>query len=201
LRALPAPYGRLTLQALVDFFFQDIEDRLRALLGPKISERTITGYMKEYRELWNGSTFALDVGSVWRNCFDARGWDLGGIRGDDGEPVSNTGSTPTLTPTSPSTLPLGDYATGPSTGGTPVKRLDAELIDMPLHIYTFVAYLRRELERLENIPDETIIEEMDVGQWGKMEGAESGDDVKREPISKAEMEKWTKVWEEIGTYR
>jgi cytochrome b pre-mRNA-processing protein 3 len=167
--------------------------------------------MKEYRELWNGSTLALDIGlvggdwemagAVWRNCFDARGWDLGGTRGEDGQLISphDSSSLASTTPPSPSPSPLGGHAGGPST--VSVKPSENALPEIPIHVYSFVAYLRRELKRLEDIPDEVVIREMDVGEWGKMEGTGCGDDVKNAPISKAELERWTKAWEEIGSYR
>jgi cytochrome b pre-mRNA-processing protein 3 len=167
--------------------------------------------MKEYRELWNGSTLALDIGlvggdwelagAVWRNCFDARGWDLGGTIGEDGKLVSSPGSSsdaPTSMPTPIS--PLGGQASGTSNRATSEQNPDKALTDIPIHVYTFVAYLRRELKRLEDIPDEMIIQEMNIGEWGRMQGTVYGDDIANTPITKAELERWTKTWEEIGSY-
>ena len=210
MRALPPPYGRLSQQALIDFFFQDIEDRLRSLLGPRTSERTIKSYMQEYKELWNGSTLALDIGlvggdwelsgAVWRNCFDAKGWDLGGIRGEDGELVStpSTPQQPVSSPESSGTRALGDVST---VGATTAQKGDKALTEIPLQVYTFVGYLRRELKRLEDVPDEMIIQEMDFGEWGRMDGTGSGDAVPNSPITQAERESWVKVWDGIGSYR
>lgn len=168
--------------------------------------------MQEYKELWNGSTAALDIGlvggdwelggAVWRNCFDARGWDLGGIRGEDGELV--TTPSPVSQPASSSTPPsLESRALGnvTSVGATSSQKADKTLMEIPMHIYTFVGYLRRELKRLEDIPDEAIIQEMDFGEWGRMDGSGSGDAVPNSPISQAEKERWLQVWNSIGNYR
>jgi hypothetical protein len=180
------------LQALIDFFFQDVEDRLRGLLGPRTSERAITSYMKEYRDLWNGSQFSLDVGlvggdwelagAVWRNLFDAKGWDLGGKRDEDGELVD--------VPT-PNTSPL---RSNPQEAG---KEMD--LKEVPYQVYTIVAFLRRELKRLEQAPDENIIHNGDIGEWGGI--FSKADDVRETPITQDELVTWKKWSEENGTYR
>lgn len=45
-RALPASHGRHFVQGLIDHFFFDVEDRLRAVLGKKTPERLVTRNMK-----------------------------------------------------------------------------------------------------------------------------------------------------------
>jgi cytochrome b pre-mRNA-processing protein 3 len=46
LRSLPPSHGRPFVQALIDNFFLDVEDRLRAVLGKKAPERLVTRHMK-----------------------------------------------------------------------------------------------------------------------------------------------------------
>jgi len=46
LRALPPSHGRAFIQGLIDHFFLDVEDRLRAVLGKKAPERLVTRQMK-----------------------------------------------------------------------------------------------------------------------------------------------------------
>ncbi|KIM19756.1 hypothetical protein M408DRAFT_30953 [Serendipita vermifera MAFF 305830] len=164
--------------------------------------------MQEYKELWNGSTLALDIGlvggdwelggAVWRNCFDAKGWDLGGIRGEDGEPVSTPAPESTQSPVSPDARALGSI---PSVGAASAQKGDKSLAEIPLHVYTLVGYIRRELKRLEEIPDEAIVNDMEFGEWGRMDGVGSGDEVSNAPISQSEKERWSKLWNEIGSYR
>ncbi|KAG8817129.1 Protein cbp3, mitochondrial [Serendipita sp. 411] len=196
-RALPPPHGKYILQAFVDFFFQDIEDRLRALLGPRISERTITSYMKEYRDLWNGSQLALDIGlvggdwelagAIWRNLFDAKGWDLGGKESDKSQIADTSPRQPSLPP-----LNAHDLVEEPRLPQT---------VDMPQNIYTLVAYLRHELKRLEEVSDEDIILKGDTGPWGPMNEAQGRDSVNHGSISPKEFERWRKFTDEIGKYR
>lgn len=156
--------------------------------------------MREYKELWNGGQVALDVGlvggdwelagAVWRNLWDAKGWDLNGIRGEDGALLSPSPSSPEPVP--PSTSPTH----------TPSSTTQAAtLVEVPLHIYTLTAYLRRELKRLEDIPDELIISEGNIGTWGRIEGKEYGDDIPSGPIEERERRGWEKRDEERGIYR
>ncbi|PVG01432.1 hypothetical protein CPB86DRAFT_795110 [Serendipita vermifera] len=204
LRALPSPYGKYMLQALVNFFFQDIEDRLRALLGPRTSERTIVSYMKEYRELWNGSQLSLDIGlvggdwelagAIWRNIFDAKGWDLGG-KPDEAEDTIGPHSASHPLKDSPVTQTMGGGLSNASVGD------GSTLTEIPYHVYHFVAYLRRELKRLEAIPDEEIIQTGSIGIWGRMDGLGSGDEVPETKLTPKEVETWEKMSEEAGTYR
>src|SRR5882762_6008384 len=92
LRALPSPHGNYFVQALIDHFFLDVEDRIRAVLQPglvsepytvksefysvpkintgngkpirRAPERLVTQQMKIFREQWNGMGLALDLGLV-----------------------------------------------------------------------------------------------------------------------------------------
>jgi cytochrome b pre-mRNA-processing protein 3 len=92
LRALPEPHGRHYVQALIDHFFLDIEDRIRAILQPNMSptppytftsdfyinpnipkdgklkrgsrapERLVTRQMKIFKEQWMGMGMSFDLG-------------------------------------------------------------------------------------------------------------------------------------------
>ena len=60
LRALPTPHGTNYVQGLIDHFFLDVEDRIRAALSKKAPERVVTRQMKIFREQWNGLGLTLD---------------------------------------------------------------------------------------------------------------------------------------------
>ncbi|THU98564.1 hypothetical protein K435DRAFT_777441 [Dendrothele bispora CBS 962.96] len=92
LRALPQPHGKFHVQFLIDHFFLDIEDRIRAILQPAVPptppytfsssfyvnpnvpkdgklkrgsrapERLITRQMKIFREQWMGMGMSFDLG-------------------------------------------------------------------------------------------------------------------------------------------
>ncbi|KAI0341161.1 hypothetical protein BDW22DRAFT_1333293 [Trametopsis cervina] len=92
LRALPEPLGKYYIQGLLDHFFIDVEERVRAVLQPstrpKLSEtdsgvtefytisysdkqpkgnapeRLVTRQMKIFREQWAGLGMSLDLGLV-----------------------------------------------------------------------------------------------------------------------------------------
>ncbi|KAJ8091834.1 Serine carboxypeptidase 3 [Marasmius tenuissimus] len=94
LRALPDPHGKHYVQSLVDHFFLDIEDRIRAILQPSIPpippytsftsfyvnpnipadgklkrgsrapERLVTRQMKIFKEQWMGMGMSFDLGLV-----------------------------------------------------------------------------------------------------------------------------------------
>ncbi|KAJ3730568.1 hypothetical protein C8R42DRAFT_715239 [Lentinula raphanica] len=94
LRALPEPHGRFYVQFLLDHFFLDIEDRIRAILQPAIPprdpytfftpfyinpnipkdgklkrgsrapERLVTRQMKIFKEQWMGMGMWFDYGLV-----------------------------------------------------------------------------------------------------------------------------------------
>ncbi|KAK7036742.1 Serine carboxypeptidase 3 [Paramarasmius palmivorus] len=91
-RALPPPYGKMYVQALVDHFFLDTEHRIRAILQPHVPplppytfhpefyvnpnipadgkikrgmrapERLVSRQMKIFKEQWMGMTLSLDLG-------------------------------------------------------------------------------------------------------------------------------------------
>ncbi|KAI0683296.1 hypothetical protein BC835DRAFT_1296409 [Cytidiella melzeri] len=109
LRNLPEPHGKYYIQALLDHFFIDVEERVRAVLQPSTRrtvpststtefytishsdkqprgnapERLVTRQMKILKEQWAGMGMAFDLGlvrgdaemasAVWRNFLGARG--------------------------------------------------------------------------------------------------------------------------------
>jgi len=119
---------------------------MRAVLGEKVSERVIRGYMKEMRDQWAGSGASYDLGLVdgdqelagalWRNIFAARGASVAAHGKGNGE-----------------------------VGQKPEDALDA---DLPSLVLLFVAHLRREAKRLEQISDEDVLAGK-VGHFGLIE--------------------------------
>ncbi|KAI9066929.1 hypothetical protein FKP32DRAFT_1589109 [Trametes sanguinea] len=119
LRALPPPHGQHFVQGLIDHFFLDVEDRVRAVLQPvgekslapaqnlapytrrtdfyaiangksrssrargRAPESLVTRQMKIFKEQWAGMGMSFDLGlvrsdselaaAVWRNLLGARG--------------------------------------------------------------------------------------------------------------------------------
>ncbi|KAJ7232787.1 hypothetical protein B0H12DRAFT_1028863 [Mycena haematopus] len=93
-RALPAEYGRRYADCLVDHFFQDTEDRIRAIMQPshdykpyiftstfyinpnapkttdkkerlsRAPDRLVTQQLKIFKEQWTGFALSLDLGLV-----------------------------------------------------------------------------------------------------------------------------------------
>ncbi|KAF8753816.1 Ribosomal protein S3 [Rhizoctonia solani] len=82
LRALPPDDSRTYQAELINHFFLDIEHRMRAVLGPKVPERIVKGYLNEMRDQWRGGGVAFDLGiidtdatlagMIWRNLFASR---------------------------------------------------------------------------------------------------------------------------------
>ncbi|CAE7176441.1 unnamed protein product [Rhizoctonia solani] len=139
LRALPPDISRSYQAELVNHFFLDIEHRMRAVLGPKVPERIVTGYMNEMRDQWRGGGVAFDLGiidsdatlagMIWRNLFASRG------------------------------------APKQETQETKLVFANAQEIELPSTLYKFVTYVRREAKRLEEISDEDLRLGR-IGEWG-----------------------------------
>jgi cytochrome b pre-mRNA-processing protein 3 len=151
LRTLPPSHGRVYVQELINHFFLGVEDRMRAVLGPKAPDRVVRSYMKEMRDQWAGVGMALDMSlvvgdrelaaTIWRNVFGAR---TGGRAETSAE--SKEGSAPAVVDAD----------------------ADAKVAEQ---LYYFVAYLRREAKRLEMISDEDVIAGR-VGEFGKFKAEE-----------------------------
>ncbi|KAG9097345.1 Protein cbp3, mitochondrial [Ceratobasidium sp. UAMH 11750] len=148
LRALPPDLSRAYQAELVNHFFLDIEHRMRAVLGPKVPERLVKGYMKEMRDQWRGGGVAFDLGIVgsdatlagmiWRNLFASRG----------------------ALPPTPESQPGSESARSRK-----LVIASAEAIALPPILYQCVGYVRREMARLEAIPDKEVAYGR-IGEWG-----------------------------------
>ncbi|KAF8579279.1 hypothetical protein K439DRAFT_1394760 [Ramaria rubella] len=187
LRALPPSHGRPFVQALIDHFFFDVEDRLRTVLGKKAPERLVTRHMKIFREQWAGLGIACDIAlltgdkdmasAMWRNLLGARG--ARGIAYPDS--FSNMeNSTKEIPPseTLPSAPPT--KAEDPSSGG--VTDFEGPAIDKyvmyPQLMLILTSYIRRELVRIERVSDITILGGVGKGMRESVFGPEPGTDFK-----------------------
>ncbi|KAI0653453.1 hypothetical protein C8Q70DRAFT_1035488 [Cubamyces menziesii] len=224
LRALPTPHGQNYVQGLIDHFFIDIEDRVRAVLQPvspgslappqnlapytsrsdfyrianamskknakgRTPESLVTRQMKIFKEQWAGMGMSFDLGlvrsdaelaaAVWRNLLGARG--ARGIAYPD--------------PDGASADPLAHFRRAVNIAGGSVEKLsrleknrgalEAEerrddgsgvhdfppaeadkYVAYPETMATIVEYVRRELVRLERVPDELIIGKGIIGTEG-----------------------------------
>jgi len=211
LRALPPPHGMNHLQALIDHFFLDVEDRVRAILQPaspdsaatpasvtnpytapshfytianpdrkrpkgRAPERLVGQQMKIFKEQWAGMGMSFDV-SLLRGDADmaAVAWrNLLGGRGARGIVYPTDGQDPSKPYFRRSVNLIGGEV-------EKVKKLDERGLEVEearddgsgVHDYApneadkyvaypelmaaLVAYLRRELVRLQEIPDKEII--------------------------------------------
>ncbi|QRV80593.1 ubiquinol-cytochrome C chaperone domain-containing protein [Ceratobasidium sp. AG-Ba] len=151
LRALPPDLAKSYQAELINHFFLDIEHRMRTVLGDKVPERIVKGYMKEMRDQWRGGGVAFDLGIVgsdatlagmiWRNLFASRG----------AVPVA-------ASPNSTSSAPVSE-------GSRKLVIASAEDAALPPVLYQFVGFVRREMARLEAIPDKDIAYGR-IGEWG-----------------------------------
>ncbi|KDN34905.1 hypothetical protein RSAG8_12045, partial [Rhizoctonia solani AG-8 WAC10335] len=151
LRALPPDISRSYQAELVNHFFLDIEHRMRAVLGPKVPERIVKGYMKEMRDQWHGGGIAFDLGiidtdatlagMIWRNLFASRGAPL-----------------------------------PPKEGEKRLVLAAAQEIELPSTLYKFVVHVRREIQRLEGISDEDV-KLGRIGEWGTVSSVQAPEGV------------------------
>ncbi|KAG8725205.1 Protein cbp3, mitochondrial [Ceratobasidium sp. 395] len=161
LRALPPSVSKAYQAELINHFFLDIEHRMRAVLGPKVPERIVRGYMKEMRDQWRGGGAAFDLGiagpdatlagMIWRNLFASRG-------------------------ALPSTPQPDD------SGKRKLVIAGAEDAALPPILYQFVGYARREIARLEAIPDKEVAYGR-IGDWGTVSSI-------RVPTGEADFAAW-----------
>lgn len=217
LRALPDPLGKHYVQALIDHFFYDVEDRIRTVLQPTVRlpprvappavtygretlpevvpsfytlpnrdnlpkgnapERLVTRQMKIMREQWAGMGMSFDLGlvrgdadmaaAVWRNLLGARG-----ARGIV-YPTSPQAGTPEKPYFRRSVNLVGgeidkvskldkegleaEEARDDGSGVHDFVPTEAGLyVEYPELMADIIAYCRRELVRLEKIPDEIVM--------------------------------------------
>jgi cytochrome b pre-mRNA-processing protein 3 len=177
-RALPTTHGRTYDQELINHFFLDVEDRMRAALAHKAPERIVKGYMKEMRDQWAGATFAFDLGLVgsdaelsgalWRNVFasrgllEARGEVIGKPGKSSGPRAVDSSDNDNVAANNPNEV---EESSSSFTGN---KLSDSALADLPFHLYVFTAYVRREIKRLESLSDEQVLAGY-IDPFGSME--------------------------------
>ncbi|SCV71136.1 BQ2448_2724 [Microbotryum intermedium] len=181
-RSLPPPLGRVYVQELINHFFIDVELRIR---GPYAvtQSKLIKGYMKDMLEQYHGSCAAYDEGlisndavlaaALWRNVFGA-GW--GGVGGVKGKRAPKTGEVPKLGPNpnpfavDPVQIKVLKKDQSPSevfTTDSPIvdpKRVeqtplypDDPDLEFAISLEKMVRYIRREVMRMERLPDQTVI--------------------------------------------
>ncbi|KAL6303177.1 hypothetical protein BKA93DRAFT_789622 [Sparassis latifolia] len=217
LRALPPPHGMNHIQALIDHFFLDIEDRVRAVLQPaspassvpttpysqgpytpttefytianadaqtekraRAPERLVTTQMKIFREQWAGMGLSFDVGllrgdaemagAIWRNFLGARG-ARGIVYPSAGEEKPFFRRTVNLAGGEVEKVRGPLEAEEARDDGSGVHDYAPTEVDKyvayPELMAALVAYIRRELMRLERIPDAQILGPGVVGRDGE----------------------------------
>ncbi|KAF8516228.1 ubiquinol-cytochrome C chaperone-domain-containing protein [Gautieria morchelliformis] len=206
LRSLPPSHGRPFVQALIDNFFFDVEDRLRAVLGKKAPERLVTRHMKIFREQWAGLGLACDAAlitgdkdmasAMWRNLMGARG-----ARGIAYPTLSTTPVGTSETHSHASNPRVGSSSQppakseDPSTGG--VADFEGSAIDRyvmyPELLLVLTSYLRRELVRLEQVSDTTILGGKGRGMRESVFGPDPGTDLAAATIDLREAFKFGSV--------
>lgn len=142
------------VQETINHFFLDAEYRLRAVYGPKCPERIIKRQMVDLRDQWNGSNAAYDLAvmtgdtelaaAIWRNVFAARGEKA---YKEANLPVEERDAL----------IEKRRKANDPEADGAPLE-------DIPNLVFQFVAHIRREMQRLEGVPDGEVI----AGRVGKI---------------------------------
>ncbi|CCL98381.1 uncharacterized protein FIBRA_00376 [Fibroporia radiculosa] len=218
LRALPPPHGMNHIQALIDHFFLDVEDRVRAVLQPatpdamvsisphgpyttpsafyvvanggkprpkgKAPEMLVSKQMKIFKEQWAGMGMSFDVSLlrgdadmaavIWRNLLGGRG--ARGIVYPSDEGTSSTqphfrrsvnlvgGEVEKVKKIAKRGLEL-EEARDDGSGVHDYLPSEADkYVAYPELMVALVSYIRRELVRLQNIPDEVV---MGAGVTGK----------------------------------
>lgn len=156
-RSLPRPYGRLYIQELINHFWLDAEYRLRTVYGPKCPERIIKDQMLDLRDQYNGSTASYDVAlvgsdmdlatAIWRNVFAARGEKAYKEQDLPEEERERR-------------IAERQKENDPEADGAPFE-------DIPRLLHMYVAHLRRELKRLENLSDKDVLQGA-LGKWGRV---------------------------------
>lgn len=179
-RSMKAPLGKYYLQEFINHSFLDTEDRIR---GPqnKITKGTlIKNYMKILLHQHRGFQTVLDwaishqpelnqsdqflAGVIWRNLFGAAwGRGMGGVKGifDSNEEPSVNSTTPhQLSPSTPSASPPSSPSstTAAIDDGEPEQSHSLENdLKFPQTLERLVIFIRKELVRLDQVSDKTII--------------------------------------------
>ncbi|KAL1937292.1 hypothetical protein VTO73DRAFT_13856 [Trametes versicolor] len=218
LRALPAPHGTNYVQGLIDHFFIDVEDRVRAVLQPvsakslapaqnlapytrtssfyrianavdgkpkprgRAPESLVSRQMKIFKEQWAGMGMSLDLGlvrsdtelaaAVWRNLLGARGARgiaYPGVASDAPEGFRRTvnlagGKVEKIEKLEKSGGLEAEERRDDGSGVHDYPPAEADkYVAYPELMAASVEYIRRELVRLERIPDEVFLGQGVIG--------------------------------------
>ena len=210
LRALPQPHGTTHIQGLIDHFFLDVEDRIRAVLQPidpetpsqtdfyapppastplvrkkrgRAPDRLVSQQMRILKEQWAGLGMSLDLGlamgdaemagAVWRNLLGARG--ARGIPYDTSPGYRRSINPITGGKMSAAKLNLlergfeAEEAKDDNSGVADYFKDELDkYVAYPELMVDIVAYIHRELKRLEEINDEDVLGiSKELGREGK----------------------------------
>lgn len=218
LRALPADVSEIYQRELLAHFFSLLETRMRRTLGPRTPERLIKKYIQDFGEQYKGCQFSFDqgiagtdhdlAGYVWRNIFAGRGIDKGtyGIKIPHGESSKRVvksfkigrpdgmGGFIREEDVVPRIGGEGRIGPIPTTIESPpmVNELPAEWdpLKMVNEISEIVGFIRREVQRLESIPD-SMVQAGFVGTVGPVleKDASIWQDIMKEEAEKVLKEK------------
>ncbi|KAI5890379.1 uncharacterized protein SCHCODRAFT_02546960 [Schizophyllum commune H4-8] len=212
LRAIPPPYGRDFVQALLDTFFYDLEDRITGVLQPKYNpptpytfhsdfyhnpnkppegaprtrlgrapDRLITRQLKTHRDQYMGFTLSMDAAlvqgdmemaaSVWRNLLGARG--AAGVvlpaPGQQPQKYYRRSINPPISEPHKIDVEREQWVDDHSgVHDFPPAEAD-KYLTYPELMLDLVTYIRREIKRLEDIPDEAFLwQDPDTLRFGKV---------------------------------
>ncbi|KAL7409347.1 ubiquinol-cytochrome C chaperone-domain-containing protein [Mrakia frigida] len=210
LRALPKKEAKRYQEELLTHFFSLLEVRMRRTLGPLIPERFVKKYMIEFGEQFTGYRITFDqaiLGNdtelalfLWRNVFGARGLAKGtvGVKIPSGlndrkrvEHLSKIGKADgmggKIRPQDLEGKMEGEGRIGPVPTDLKSPPMLGEIPEtwdpclMPEELNQLVGFVRREMSRLQTIPDEVILRG-GIGTFGPVreEDAKVWDDIMRE---------------------
>jgi cytochrome b pre-mRNA-processing protein 3 len=203
LRALPPTHSKLYQTEFLTHFFSLLEVRMRRTMGPRHPERYIKKHMVIYGEQFRGCQLSFDLALagddvelamyVWRNMFGARGMQRGaaGVKVPTGDTSKRLVSSLAVGKPDGMGGIITEEDLKPKLGGegrigpVPKDTKSPPLLDeipedwdplmMVEQISEVVGYIRREVRRLEDIPDEMVqagfvgamgpIREVDVPLW------------------------------------
>ncbi|CED85220.1 Ubiquinol cytochrome c reductase assembly protein CBP3 [Phaffia rhodozyma] len=218
IRSLPAAAAESYQKEILAHFFSLLDTRMRRTLGPRTPESLIKKYIRDLGEQWVGTQFSFDVGIcgtdhelagyVWRNVFAGRGIEQGtyGIKIPQGDASKRQvksfkigrpdgmGGVIREQDVVPKIGGEGRIGPVPTTIESPpmMNELPAEWdpLSMVDEISEIVGFIRREVTRLESIPDNMILDGF-VGNVGPVRAADAKiwEDIMREEADKVIKEK------------
>ena len=165
-RALPREEARTYAQELINHFFIDTESRMRERFGVQTA-RLVKGYMRDLHVQHRGAMLAYDEGlatddvrlsgAVWRNVWGG-GWGaVAGVkrktpldRTRRGEDPSEEGA--------PELVLDQAVASASEAGELGLDRAARAELMFPQHLERVTRWLRREVYRLGNLPDQAVLD-------------------------------------------